>query len=80
MNAGYLVGKWVEDKLKSFSQQGVIQKLASFVGKTLAKKIVQKVVQVGATAAAGTIAGWLGASGAMAGPITAIIGFASGWL
>ena len=78
MNAGYLVGKWVEDKLKSFSQQGVIQKLASFVGKTLAKKIVQKVVQVGATAAAGTIAGWLGASGAMAGPITAIIGFASG--
>lgn len=40
MNAGYLVGKWVEGKLKSFSQQGVIQKLASFVGKTLAKKIV----------------------------------------
>lgn len=37
-------------------------------------------MQVGATAAAGTIAGWLGASGAMAGPITAIIGFASGWL
>lgn len=80
MNAGYLVGKWVEGKLKSFSQQGVIQKLASFVGKTLAKQIVKKVVRVGATAAAGTIASWLGASGTMAGPITAIIGYASGWL
>jgi hypothetical protein len=80
MKAGYLVGKWVSNKLKSWSQQSIINYLAASVGKAAAKKIVSKVVQVGATAAAAYIATLLGASGTVAGPVGAIIGFATGWL
>ena len=54
--------------------------LASKVGQTMAKKIVSKVVAVGATAAATYIAGLLGASAAVAGPLGFIVGAASGWL
>ncbi|MDQ0231664.1 hypothetical protein [Metabacillus malikii] len=80
MKAGYLVGKWVQNKLKSWSQQSVINYLAASVGKTAAKKIVSRVVAVGATAAATYIAGLLGASGTVAGPIGVIVGAATGWL
>jgi len=80
MNAGYLLGKWITSKLSSWSQQSIINYLASSVGVAVAKKIVSKVVQVGAAAAATYIAGLLGATGAIAGPIGVIIGLASGWL
>ena len=80
MKAGYLVGKWVQSKLETWSKESVINYLASSVGKTAAKKIVSKVVAVGATAAATYIAGLLGASGSVAGPVGVIIGAATGWL
>lgn len=80
MKAGYLVAKWIEKKLKTWSQQSIINYLAKSVGKTLAKKMVTAVVRYGVTAAATSIATWLGASGSVAGPIGIIIGSASGWL
>ncbi|MDR1450117.1 MAG: hypothetical protein LBI84_07975 [Propionibacteriaceae bacterium] len=80
MEAGYLVGQWIKSKLNSMGTNGVISWLAGKVGQTVAKKIVSKVVAVGATAAASYIAGLLGASGSIAGPLGAIIGFATGWL
>lgn len=80
MKAGYLVSKWVKKKLSSWSKQSVINYLASSVGTYAAKKIVNKVVSVGVSAAATYVAGLLGASGSVAGPIGTIIGLASGWL
>lgn len=80
MKAGYLVGKWIEGKLKEMGVHGITSWLAGSVGKVIAKKIVTKIIQAGATAAAGYIASLLGASGTIAGPIGAIIGGASGWL
>lgn len=73
MEAGYLVGKWIEGKLKEMGTNGVIAWLSGSVGKIVAKKIVAKVAQAGVTAAAGYIAGLLGASGSIAGPIGAIV-------
>lgn len=61
MKVGYLVGKWIEGKLKSIGQNAIVTFLAKSVGKTVAKKMVSKVVTVGATAAAGYIATLLGA-------------------
>lgn len=80
MEAGYLVGKFVEDKLKELGTNGVIAWLSGSVGKMVAKKIVTKVAQAGVTAAAGYIAGLLGASGSIAGPLGAIVGGVGGWL
>ena len=80
MKAGYLVGKWVMNKLKSWSKDSIIQYLAASVGKSIAAKIVRTVVRVGATAAATYVAGLLGATSSVAGPIGAIIGGATGWL
>ena len=54
--------------------------LASKIGQTLAKQMVTRVVQVGATAAASYIAALIGANGAIAGPLGFIIGLATGWL
>lgn len=80
MQAGYLVGKYITNKLKSSGYNSTVAWLASKVGQTMAKKIVSKVVAVGATAAATYIAGLLGASAAVAGPLGFIVGAASGWL
>lgn len=80
MRAGYLVAKWIENKLKTWSQQSVINYLAASIGKTAAKKIVKKVVAVGTTAAAAYVATLLGATSTIACPIAAIIGTATGWL
>ncbi|MCB0910786.1 MAG: hypothetical protein KDB60_04120 [Propionibacteriaceae bacterium] len=80
MQAGYLVGKWIESKLKSMGTNAVIAWLASKIGQTLAKQMVTRVVQVGATAAASYIAALIGANGAIAGPLGFIIGLATGWL
>lgn len=80
MHAGYLVAKYIQNKLKSMGTNAVIAWLASKVGQKIAKAIVTRVVQVGATAAAAYIATLLGASGSIAGPLGIIIGGASGWL
>lgn len=79
MKAGYLVGKWVEKKLKSQGQNAVVTFLAKSVGKTAAKTIVKKVVSMGAKAAATYIAGVIGSGSSLAGPIGTIVGLATGW-
>jgi len=80
MKAGYLVSKWIKNKLKSWSQASVINYLATSVGAYTAKKIVSKVVGCGVTAAATYVAGLLGATGSVAGPIGTIVGGVGGWL
>ena len=80
MHAGYLVGQYIQNKLNTMGFNAVVAWLASKVGANLAKKIVARVAQVGATAAATYIATLLGASGAVAGPLGSIVGAASGWL
>jgi len=80
MKAGYLVGQWIQNKLNSMGYSGVIATLARSIGARAARAIVQKVVTVGATAAAGYVALFVGGGGSIAGPVGAIIGWASGWL
>lgn len=80
MKAGYLVSSWIKNKLSSWSQERIINYLATSVGAGVAKAIVKRVVQVGVAGAATYVAGLLGASGTIAGPLGAIIGCATGWL
>lgn len=80
MKAGYLMGKWIKKKLKSWSKESVINYLATTIGVSRARKIVRKVVEVGASSAATYVATLLGATATVAGPIGSIIGLASGWL
>ncbi|MDO5094846.1 MAG: hypothetical protein Q4D79_15765 [Propionibacteriaceae bacterium] len=80
MNAGYLVAKYIQSKLRAWGYHGVVSWLAARVGGGLAKAIVSRVVTAGATAAAGYIAGLLGAGGALAGVFGWVIGAATGWL
>lgn len=80
MNAGYLVARYIKNKLNSMGYNAVVTWLASKVGRTIAQKMVSKVVAVGVTAAATYIAGLLGASASVAGPLGFIIGGATGWL
>lgn len=65
MKAGYIVGKVIQKKLKSWSQKSVINWLASKIGTAAAKKIVSKAVKVGASALATYLAAhvsWLAPS------------------
>lgn len=80
MNAGYLVAQYIKKKLNEMGYNAVITWLGSKIGRTIASKMVNKVVAVGVTAAATYIAGLLGASASVAGPLGFIIGAASGWL
>lgn len=80
MKAGYLVGQWIMNTLRSRGTNEVVSLLAASVGYGTARYFVSLVVKVGATAAASTIAANLGTGGALAGPIGAIVGAATGWL
>jgi len=80
MKAGYLVGEWVANQLRSRGFGAAVSALAGSIGNSWARRIVERVATVGAGAAAAYIAGVLGTTGALGGPIAGIIGWASGWL
>lgn len=71
MSAGYYVGKWVEKLIKNSGSSGAIKTVASYIGTTLAKKLVSAVIS-GAT---GTkIGALLGTKlGVLAGPVGSFI-------
>ena len=80
MKAGYIVGKVIQKKLKSWSQKSVINWLASKIGTAAAKKIVSKAVKVGASALATYLAAHVCWLGCLAGPIGGLAAGAIGWL
>ncbi|HCW04791.1 MAG TPA: hypothetical protein DGK91_09890 [Clostridium sp.] len=80
MKAGYIVGKVIQKKLKSWSQKSVINWLASKIGTAAAKKIVSKAVKVGASALATYLAAHVSWLGCLAGPIGGLAAGAIGWL
>ena len=80
MKAGFIVAQVIKNKLKSWSQQSVINWLASKVGVYAAKKIVNKAVTVGASALATYLAANVSWLGCLAGPIGGLAAGAIGWL
>ena len=80
MKAGYIVGKVIKKKLKSWSQKSVINWLASKIGTSAATKIVRKAVKVGASALATYLAAHVSWLGCLAGPIGGLAAGAIGWL
>lgn len=80
MKAGYIVGKVIKKKLESWSQESVINWLASKVGIAAAKKIVSKAVNVGVSALATYLAANVSWLGCLAGPIGGLAAGAIGWL
>lgn len=80
MNAGYLVGKWIINKVEQSGRSYVVAALAASIGRSAAQFVVNKAMAAGATAAATAIAAKIGAGSSLAGPIAAIVGTASGWL
>lgn len=80
MKAGYLVGKWIINKVQQQGKSYVVAALAASVGRSTSQFIVNKAMTAGATAAATAIAAKIGAGSSVAGPIATIVGAASGWL
>lgn len=80
MKAGYIVGKVIQKKLKSWSKQSVINWLASKIGTAAAKKIVSKAAKVGASALATYLAAHVSWLGCLSGPIGGLAAGAIGWL
>ena len=71
MNAGYFVGKWVENLLKKSSASGVIKTISAYIGATLARKLVTAVLSGASTTTIGTLIG--AKLGALSGVIGAFI-------
>ncbi|HFI0616886.1 TPA: hypothetical protein ACGO44_001522 [Streptococcus suis] len=80
MKAGYLVGHWIMNTLKSRGVNGAISLLAGSIGYGTARYFVTLVAKVGATAAATSLAGYFGVGSSFAGPLGWIVGSATGWL
>lgn len=80
MKAGFIVGKVIQNKLKSWSQKSVINWLATKIGAAAAKKIVSKAVTVGASALATYLAANVSWLGCLAGPVGGLAAGAIGWL
>lgn len=79
MNAGYLVVRWVQNKLNSVGRSQTQAQLGGMVGSVTANFIIRKVTGMGVTAAATAIATAIGKGGAIAGPLGVIIGGATGY-
>lgn len=79
MNAGYLVVRWVQNKMKSVGKSQTQAQLAGMVGSFLANFIMKKVTGMGVTGAATAIATAIGKGGSIAGPLGVIIGGATGY-
>ncbi|HFH9929443.1 TPA: hypothetical protein ACGO5I_001443 [Streptococcus suis] len=79
MKAGYLVGTWISNQLKTRGYHAAINYLAPKIGAGLAGLFVGLVVKFGVSGAAGSIAAYLGTGSSLAGPLGTIIGYASGF-
>ena len=80
MKAGYIVGKVIQNKLKSWSQKSVINWLAAKVGTKAATEIVKKAVNVGASALASYLAAHVSWLACLSGPVGALAVGAVTWL
>ena len=80
MKAGYIVGKVIQNKLKSWSQRSVINWLASKIGVAAATEIVKKATTAGALSLASYLAAHVSWLGCLAGPVGGLIAGALGWL
>lgn len=80
MKAGYIVGKAIQKKLRSWSKKSVINWLASKIGTVAAKRIVTKAATASASALAAYLAANVAWLGCLAGPIGGLAAGATGWL